>query len=256
MIISIFRKPFILKKISLKHVVKHLYLLFKRLQLLFLKSKKLKSMSYAHERVPYFSQWESRDLVGKIIRKESLAKNDPLWKNSGAQTPEEYELWSWNGCGMACLKMILAHTLGQEISLAELGRRCMQYGGYVKSGDTLEGLYYRPFTEFIQEEFNLTGRVVSPMPLEEIIQEVGQRNYVIASVSHEIRRPEVSPTRRGGHLVLVVGFDVNREMLFIHNPSGDTRESQEYAQVSFSDFEKFFAHRGIAIEAKGSTEDN
>ncbi|MDO8461012.1 MAG: C39 family peptidase [bacterium] len=213
-------------------------------------------MSYIHERVPYFSQWESRELVGKIIRKEDSAKADPLWKNSGAETPEEYELWSWNGCGMACLKMILARHVGKEFNLVGLGRLCMQYGGYKQSRDTLNGLYYKPFVDFIGKEFNLVGRVASPLSLGEAIDEVNKKNYVIASVSHEIRRPAASPTQRGGHLILILGFDANQKTLFIHNPSGDTKESQEYARVSFMDFEKFFAHRGIIIETKGFTEDN
>jgi hypothetical protein len=48
--------------------------------------------------------------------------------------------------------------------------------------------------------------------------------------------------------VLLVGFDLQREILIHHNPSGDTLVSQEYCEIACADFEKFFAHRGIIVE--------
>jgi hypothetical protein len=206
-------------------------------------------MSSRHEGLPYYSQWESRDLVGKIIRNEMSAADDPEWNKSGAQVPLEYELWGRNACGMACLKMILFDQLGKEFPIVDLARKCMEYGGYQKKGETIDGLYYMPFLSFIKDEYDLDGRIIVPMSEDDIVEEVAKKNYVIASVNHRIRHPEKEFNgRKGGHLVLVSGSNIDTKIFEIHNPSGDTRQSQEYAQVSFRNFNKFFAHRGIVID--------
>lgn len=201
---------------------------------------------FIHRNIPYFSQWESRNLIKHIIDKKISAKDDPLWINSGAKSKEEYELWSWNGCGMACLKMILAYEINKTIPLIELGQRCKEYGGY--KGENLEGLFYKPFVKFLKEEFKINSRIISPMTIIDIVRELEENHFVIASVSYEIRNPTNKPSFRGGHLVLVVGFDMNEKALFIHNPSGTDKKTQEFHKVSFSDFNKLFAYRGISIE--------
>ena len=198
--------------------------------------------------VPYYSQWESPPLVRKIIRDEILAQDDPLWRKSGAKSREEYELWAGNMCGMACLKMIVEHKFGKRISIITLGKRCMEFGGYIERGKTINGLYYRPFIRFIEQEFELQGKVIGNLSLNRIMKELSQKNYVVASVSHKIRYPDVEPVTNGGHLILMLGYDLDKEILLFHNPSGDTTENQEYAKISFSRFSKFFAGRGIIIE--------
>ncbi|MFZ5932757.1 MAG: C39 family peptidase [Patescibacteria group bacterium] len=200
------------------------------------------------EGVPYFSQWESPTLARKIIRDEISAREDPLWKRSGARSPQEYKLWSSNMCGMACLKMIIKHKFGKDVPTITLGKMCMEFGGYEEKTETIDGLYYSPFLRFISHEFGLRGKVAGILTLNRIMKELAQGNYVIASVSYKIRNPESKPATVGGHLVLVLGYDIEKKVLFFHNPSGDTKESQEYAQVSFLQFERFFAGRGIVIK--------
>lgn len=202
---------------------------------------------FIHNDVKFFSQWESSDLVDDIINRRISAKDDPLWRRSGARTRKEYELWSWNACGMACLKMILSSRHCIDVPLINLCKNCEKYGGYIRRNDQIDGLYYHPFIEFINDKYGLRGRVLSPMRTEDIISEVAVGSFVIASVSHEIRNPVSMPSKRGGHLVLVVGYDKDNKVFFIHNPSGNTRINQEYAELNFQDFEKFFAHRGIVI---------
>lgn len=204
---------------------------------------------FLHKNVPYFAQWESRELIGKFLRGEMRSEDDPKWRQSGAKTKKEYALWTWNGCGMACLKMILAHSLKKEIPFVELGRRCMAYGGYkrTKSINKLEGLYYEPFVHFCKREFGLSAKVLAPMILPEIVSALEQRKYVIASVSPFIRNPKVTPKTQGGHLILIVGYDYEKKLLYFHNPSGDSKVNQEYAKISFLDFQKFFAKRGVVV---------
>ena len=234
-------------------VLIHIYLrIFTILQLFvrkfgLLKTKMPKKRVFLHKGVPYFSQWESRELVKDITSRKISAKDDPLWKKSGAEYPEEYELWSWNGCGMACLKMILVYKFGKNIPLVKLGKRCLKFGGYISRRNGLDGLYYKPFLDYIKEDFGLTGKTVSPMYLEDILRELNDGSFVIASVSARIKYPNSIPRKRGGHLVLLLGYNIPQGRLFLHNPSGITLTTQEYAQISFEDFNKFFACRGISI---------
>ena len=65
------------------------------------------------------------------------------------------------------------------------------------------------------------------------------------SVPYSSQWESREPTARGGHLVLVLQASLD-EVVF-HNPSGDTRTSQECASLPCSTFSKYFAGRGIAI---------
>ncbi len=232
----------------LKKGIEQLIVQLRKLQYIVIKPQK---KSFLHKNVPYYSQWESRSLVSKFLNHELSPQKDPRWRYSGAAIKEEYELWSWNACGMACLKSILAKELKKVVPIVTLGKKCMQYGGYrssTKKGD-IQGLFYEPFLKFIQKEFGLNGSIASPMILEEIVYQLSRKNYVIASVSPEIRNPEKKSTKHGGHLVLVLGYDLKRELLYLHNPSG-IGKTQSYTEITFFNFQKFFAGRGILILGK------
>lgn len=69
----------------------------------------------------------------------------------------------------------------------------------------------------------------------------------MASVSPHIKKPKQFNSKKGGHLILILGYDLDKKILYLHNPSGIYRESQEYAEVSFKDFKKFFDFKGIVI---------
>lgn len=203
---------------------------------------------FCHSSVPYFSQWESRELNKHILEGKFKAEDDPHWWSSGATTKTEYAAWSWSGCGMACLKMILAHRQDTILPLVTLGKRCLAYGGYDLPLETSAGLKYAPFVAFITKEFNLKANAVSSLSLPQIITELAKGRYVMASVHPSIRNPKSpEPRQKGGHLVLVLGYDLEKHVLVLHNPSGDSAESQEYAHISFRDFKKFFHYQGIVI---------
>ena len=111
-----------------------------------------------------------------------------------------------------------------------------------------KGLKYAPFIKFAIDEFNISAKAVAALPIAQIISELSMGKYVLASVHPSIRditspRPKV----KGGHLILILGYDLNKQQLYLHNPSGDTAKNQEYVTVAFDDFEKFFGHRGVVI---------
>jgi len=201
---------------------------------------------FVHRQLPYFSQWESRELVEKIITKQLQAKDDPHWQESGAKNVKEYTSWSWSCCGMACLKMILAHKTNKVIPLVTLGKQCLKYDGYKLPLENHPGLYYKPFVRFIKEEYNLDSKATSALTLSDIKNTISSGGYVIASVTPEIRFPEKDPARKGGHLVLLFGYDDSKQVIYLNNPSG-FKHSQEKVVISYSQFEKFFDNKGIMI---------
>ncbi len=201
--------------------------------------------------VPYFAQWESRELVAKILRGDVQAQDDPRWRNSGAKSRTEYASWSWAGCGMACFKMLLAHRNGAVVPLVDLGKKCTAYGGYDMPLETSIGLQYGPFVEFAQRAYDVPSKSVAVLTQAQIVHELALGNYVMASVNAMIRNPQSVPASKGGHLVLVVGYDLGEKEFYIHNPSGGSVGSEVYAPVSFRSFRRFFSNRGIVVSGKG-----
>jgi hypothetical protein len=203
----------------------------------------------AVKKIPYFSQWESRELTLAVLAEGPLTAlaRDPLWASSGASTIEEYATWAWNACGMACLKMILAARTGQIVPTLELARACTAYGGYTVNADTgaIKGLIYAPFVRFIREQFGISAEVVTNLTAAEIPAIFERAQFFMASVHPSIRWPEKEPSGKGGHLVLCLGC-VDDKLVF-HNPSGHDRTSQEHAALGLEKFDRFFAGRGVAI---------
>lgn len=239
-----------LKQIFIKFII-----LSKKIQYYFIKPK---SNKFLHKNVPYYSQWESKELVDDFIKRKISVEDDPKWKSSGAKNKLEYLHWSWSGCGVACFQMICSFLTGKKIPLVNLGKSMMKYGGFkldkiaYKNADylhSLDGLYYDPFLKFLDQEFHLKGKIISPMILEEIIQELNLENLIMASVSPYIRNPEDVNFKQGKHLVLVLGYDLKKQIFYLHNPSGIYKKSQEYAEISFRNFNKFFNHKGIIIRS-------
>ncbi len=210
--------------------------------------RKTHKKSFIHKHMPYFSQWESRELVEKIRMKQMEAKDDPRWRESGAKNTKEYTSWSWSGCGMACLKMILAHTRQKVVPLVVLGKQCLEYGGYRMPLEESPGLFYKPFVNFISQEYGLSGKAMSALTLTEIKQNISDGGYAIVSVTSEIRFPLKEPSKRGGHLVLVFGYDDEKQVIHLNNPSG-FKDSQQDVTLSYRQFMKFFDHKGILIKS-------
>ncbi|TPL95802.1 C39 family peptidase [Mesorhizobium sp. B2-3-12] len=203
-------------------------------------------MSPLPEAVPFFSQWETPDMTLAVLAEgaEAALRRDPLWQCSGAETLDEYALWAANICGMACLKMILA-ARGEIVPAIELARRCTGYGGYVVNESSIKGLIYAPFVPFVKQEFGLEAEVMTNVATGEVPAILSRSRFFIASVSSSIRWPEREPPSKGGHLVLVTA--ASDEGYRFHNPSGHTAATQANAVLAPSDFDRFFANRGIAV---------
>ncbi|HBM91143.1 MAG TPA: hypothetical protein DD400_04640 [Rhodospirillaceae bacterium] len=195
--------------------------------------------------VPYFCQWESPEWAEDIVLGRRAAKDDPLWPQSGATTQEEYALWAYHMCGMACLKMVLAQRQNKIIPLVHLARQATCYGGYIIKKDEVKGLIYAPFVAFVREIFGLDSHIEVGKNAKDIPALLQEGSFFIASVHPFIRWPERTPPQKGGHLVLVTAAN-NHEITF-HNPSGHTSQAQENAKLPLDTFDRFFAGRGILI---------
>ena len=205
-------------------------------------------MTLSRTEIPYRSQYASPELAGAILAGPTAIDEDPLWREAGATSRQEYVRWARCGCGMACLQMILEARGEPAPPLAELGRSCIAYGGYeARPARGFGPLIYAGFVEFVAAEFDLTARVAAPLPLADLLRAVAGDEVVLASVSVEIRELVAEPVRRGGHLVLVIDVDADAGRLCFHDPSGDRPDSSRAVWLESDTFARYYAERGIAV---------
>ncbi|WP_342705090.1 hypothetical protein OHZ10_28515 [Burkholderia arboris] len=198
--------------------------------------------------VPYFSQWESRMLIDKFLSGALRSEDDPLWRESGARSPEEYAQWSPHICGIACLKMLLAQRTKRVLPLLELVHDAVTFGVYrPELGDGGKRLLYRPFVQWLGERFQMRGSVVEHTESAVLEARLRDGHRLMASVHPGIRHRDVEPPARGGHLVLVLGVDAQSGDWIFHNPSGFERDTQENVTMRRETFDRYFANRGILI---------
>ncbi|MFG2698427.1 C39 family peptidase [Kitasatospora sp. NPDC051984] len=196
--------------------------------------------------VPYYSQWESPELVPDILDGTLRAADDPLWERSGAADEGEYEYWSWRLCGMACLRMVLDHWWGVAPASVRLAEECELAGAYIRHPDgRLDGLIHSPFADYVRTRWGLDAQAISPLPVDRLPEELARGVLPMISVHPAIRTLAPEVPRPGGHLVLAVGAD--DDALYIHNPSGFPDESQRAARVPWADFDRFYAGRGVLL---------
>ncbi|MEV8413957.1 C39 family peptidase [Streptomyces niveus] len=195
--------------------------------------------------VPYYSQWESADLVPEFITSARSAADDPLWQKSGADSREEYAFWAPRICGMACLRMALDHWGHPVPPSVPLLREALGAGAYVRSGDQVKGMIYAPFADWAARRWGLYAEVRPRLEPEEIHSEISRGHLVVLSVHKSIRTLDPAPPARGGHLVLAVG--TGPDGIRLHNPSGLPGRSQQFAPVPWADLGRFFAGRGVVL---------
>ena len=198
--------------------------------------------------IPYRSQYASPERAHAVASGAAALVDDRRWREAGAATPEEYARWARCGCGMACLQMILGARGTAVPPLVELARACMRHGGYEERPARGYGpLIYAGFVDYVGAELGLAARVAAPLPPRELVEAVRGDEVVLASVSSEIRTLAAQPTRRGGHLVLVVEASEDGSRLCFHDPAGHVPEAARAVWLELAVFERFYAERGIAV---------
>jgi hypothetical protein len=208
--------------------------------------------------IPFFSQWERPAEVDNYLNGKKLPRTDQRWEKSGANSPLEYEFFSYHMCGTACLKMLLKDK-GCDIKIIPIAKQIADYGGYVikdihlndnfRSDPTdIGGLFYQPFTKYLKTKFKLKSDIYYYLSLTKIFNLISDQKYVLASVNPSIRSSnKIDYSGMGGHIVLITGYDLDKELISFHNPSGLYKKSQSNHTIKISLFSHYFAQRGIAI---------
>lgn len=202
-------------------------------------------MGYRHADVPYFSQWSEPEFARGIVESKWDPCGDPRWRSSGFASERDYRFWSDRLCGLACFRSVLAYWGYDVPCTRELLDDALHHGAYALRPDGgVDGLTYAPFARWANAAFGLRVEVFPRSPIDELVRGISATSMAIASVSTEIRYPRRPNVRRGGHLVLVHGWD--DEGLWMHNPSG-VEGTQDNTHVSLRTFERFYANRGMLI---------
>ncbi|MBI9046301.1 MAG: C39 family peptidase [Anaerolineaceae bacterium] len=211
--------------------------------------KELLRVSYP---VPYYAQIASPELAARIFDEGLDPRKDPKWKEFGAIDQDEYAYWVDRACGVVCVKMCVEALGGAKKNVVTWAKEGLSIDGYLiktnENGIQEElGWIHKSLANLVEREgFSAEAR---PASILEIVNEIREDRLIIASVSFELgtKKPV---ERQGGHLVVVVGADLNVEgvgSIYIHNPSGRTRELREFAKIPVERFGKSFAGRIIAV---------
>lgn len=194
----------------------------------------------------YVSQW------GDVACNDALILHgiDPVdrydWTQDGYPSAALYSYWSERTCGIACLQSVLADREPDVPDKYELVQAALRWRAFVRHDDgSLGGLYYQPFCDWVGASFDLKAHVHRSLDMDQLVGLLNDDSLVMASVSSEVRWPDRPPTRKGGHLVLVFGYESGQ--LVFHNPSGVTGTASA-ARLGRREFEDFYAGRGISVE--------
>jgi hypothetical protein len=198
--------------------------------------------------VPYISQFATPEYAEKVLREGIDLKTDPAWKTTGAITPEEYAKWAMCQCGIASATMAL-HFFGRDTPpLVSLSKDAFENSVYKEVGMDMSGLHYREFCEWIPKQ-GIHAVFYTRLSIRGIQYALARGQLVMVTVNPNIRGYETAPSdQKGGHLVLVTGYDREKNTISINNPSGFTRSNTQKGHVvSVKDFLRHYNHRGIVL---------
>jgi hypothetical protein len=203
--------------------------------------------------IPYYAQIASPELAEDIFTRGLDPVLDPRWAESGAVTPQEYAYWVERACGVACLKMCVEALGGPIYSLLDWARAGVERGAYLvrydENGDAHEIGWVHAGLADLARESGLRAEA-KPAGLNEIIDFLREGYLVIASVSYEAGDDRLPITKKGGHLMVVVGAELDENDLLaflVNNPSGRRPDLQAGARLAVERFGPAYSGRVILI---------
>lgn len=198
--------------------------------------------------VPYVSQFAHPEYSEKILKDGAEKTSDPSWKETGAESPDEYAKWVTTICGMACTAMALQYFKNQNVGIVALAKDALNHGVYEEHDSELSNMLYREYVDWIKN-YGLRAKIYTRLSISGIQKILSDGGLVIVSVNPNIRGYQTAKVgQKGGHLVLVTGYDKTQKTIAIHNPSGFVSEdTQENHTLPTKDFVRFYAGRGIAL---------
>ncbi|MFE6977144.1 C39 family peptidase [Streptomyces sp. NPDC057682] len=200
-----------------------------------------------HSPVPPLTQYASPDLIDAIAHHGHDPADDPAWANSGAPTQQEYARWAPHLCGLVCMQMALLHRDWETPTLWSLREGAARAGAYEVTDGRIKGLIYAPFVEYAALAYRMPAAVHPTLSMSALMELCETGRMVMASVSKDIRTPNLTPSRKGGHLVLVRG--ICDERVYYNNPSGHSAQARK-AVLPLDTFERFFGGRGVSLDTR------
>ncbi len=198
--------------------------------------------------VPYVCQFATPASAELSLTKKLAPVDDPHWEKTGAKSPERYAQWAFTMCGMASAAMALGHFKNLQVKPAELAEDALRHGVYIETPDDISSMRYVEFAEWIRG-YGLQAEVYSRLSVMGIRYALSRRKLVIVSVNPNIRGYDTAPkSQKGGHLVLVTGYNIDKNTIAINNPSGFVNSNtQIHHTLPMKEFAKYYAGRGIVI---------
>ncbi len=204
--------------------------------------------------IPYYAQIASPELAEAIFVHGLDPTLDPRWADSGAESPQEYAYWVDRACGVACLKMCVEALDGPHHSLVAWARKGVECGGYLvrydENGDAHEVGWIHSALANLAHEAGLRAEARAAT-LEEICAFVEQGFLVMASVSYEAGDDRLPITKKGGHLMVVHGAELDNAgplAFYVHNPSGRRADLQAGARLAVERFAQAYSGRIILFK--------
>ncbi|MBK9729061.1 MAG: C39 family peptidase [Saprospiraceae bacterium] len=199
--------------------------------------------------VPYVSQFANPDYAEKILRNRVEMTSDPNWRETGAESEQEYAKWVLNICGMACLSMALRYFKCKVEGTIILAKDAFRYQVFKEKNKGLSGMHYKEFCIWVRN-YGLNAVIYTSLGIRGLQKLLSDGKLIIASVHPDIReyRTLNDSSKKGGHLVLLIGYDKQKNTLIFHNPSGfSSNNTQNNQEILVPKFLEYFAGRGIAI---------
>ncbi len=198
--------------------------------------------------VEFISQFASAESAELVLKDKRPKTDDHNWPKTGANSISEYVKWVTTTCGMACTAMCLKFFYNQTHQTITLAKDAQGFGVYQEKDSTLSDMHYREYVSWVRK-YNLNALLYSRLSIAGIKHILSAGGLVIVSVNPNIRGYKTAnETQRGGHLVLLTGYDTESKTVTIQNPSGFVSQNTHKNHTMSSEvFEKFFAGRGIAV---------
>jgi C1A family cysteine protease len=149
---------------------------------------------------------------------------------------------------MACTVMALRFFTNKQYQTISLAKDAYEASVYKPEGGHISHMHYREYAEWVTK-YGIKATVYSRLHVTGIRFILSQGGLVMVSVNPNIRGYNTAnPAKRGGHLILVTGYDNTTQTITFHNPSGFVSNgSHADHTLPLSQFQTFFAGRGIGF---------
>lgn len=208
----------------------------------------LPKKSKTHYEIEFYprDKEHERKLLGFYYPEKDMDGRD--WRDLGLKNIREFQTLFNASCGIYCLKMILKTYFDEEYSIVKLMKTSLSYNVYDLDRIDL-GMRYLEFTKFIKREFGLEAEVHKVLSISKIKYLLSRQELVVASVSSQIRFPNIKDkVNKGGHLVLISGYNQSANTLIIQNIDGIEGKTAKDFIISSKVFQNYFMRRGVSVK--------